>query len=217
SDPSQRDRVSIITFDRLTSGGPRIAQSLTWDYDAAIGACTRFQAAGDNGASTAIETGILKAREYLRPRREGGQGRRSADKVVVLLTDGHPNLYSSTREEVDRFINAQQHNIPHDRRSDVSKTNETEFDRIDRYARTAPLMQVVGMRDDRWRCYVVGIGMGADHDYTDRLSSSGSIDRKEISREEISLRELDHPTDDENRFVTLFEQILANPRVRLVQ
>ncbi|MEE8452766.1 MAG: VWA domain-containing protein, partial [Thermoguttaceae bacterium] len=197
SDPSRRDRVSIITFDRLTSGGPRIAQSLTGDYDAAMEVCTRLQAVGDNGASTAIETGLLKAREHLRPRREGGQGRYSADKVVVLLTDGMPNLYSSSRSEIGRFI---------------GEYRDTEFDNIDSYARDAALMQIISMRDDRWRCYAVGLGMGADHDYVDRLGNSGNA-----GGEKVSLRGPAHQGDDENRMVTLLEQILTNPRVRIVQ
>jgi len=202
-DPSRRDRVSIITFDRLTSGGPRIAQSLTWDYDVAMGVCTTLQAVGDNGASTAIEAGILKAREHLHSKREGGQGRHSADKIVVLLTDGISNLYSSSRSEISQFIGECNGGL---------ETGGAEFYDIDQYARNAPLMQFVGMRDDRWPCYAVGLGMGADLDYVDRLTGS-----ENVGGEEIGLRGRGHRSDDANRLATLLEHILANPRVRLVQ
>lgn len=206
SDPSRRDRVSIITFDRLTSGGPRIAQSLTSDYDAAMKVCTRLQSVGDNGASTAIETGMLKAREHLRPRREGGQGRSSADKVVVLLTDGMPNLYSSSRREISQFVGKH--------RGDKYSIDRYDIDRydIDRYAKDAPLMQIVGMRDDRWQCYAVGLGMGADYEYVDRLAGLRGPGNAAGGRARGG-----RAGGDENGLVTLFEQILSNPRVRLVQ
>ena len=58
-DPNQRDWVSIITFDRLTGGGPIIEQPLTADYREAMEACTSLQATGDIGASTATDAGLI--------------------------------------------------------------------------------------------------------------------------------------------------------------
>ena len=49
SDPNNEDWVSIITFDKLSGGGPVIVQPLTGDYDAAMLAATTLQACGDFG------------------------------------------------------------------------------------------------------------------------------------------------------------------------
>src|SRR6187200_333712 len=49
-DLSQRDWVSIVTFD--TVAGTVLLQSLTGDYDAAIAKCTTMQAVSDTTYST---------------------------------------------------------------------------------------------------------------------------------------------------------------------
>ena len=63
-DKSQRDWVSVVTFDTLSSGGPNIAQPLTGDYQSAMLACTKLQACGDIGATTATESGLLTASNH---------------------------------------------------------------------------------------------------------------------------------------------------------
>ena len=44
ADMDQRDWVSIVTFDKITGGGPQVPVPLTGDYDAAMQACPRLQA-----------------------------------------------------------------------------------------------------------------------------------------------------------------------------
>ena len=92
--------MTIISFDRLSDGGPKVEKYLNADYDEAMLASTHLQAVGDTGASTATETGLLKAYETIKPRSEGGSGRENTNKVVVLLTDGMPNLYSSSNSDI---------------------------------------------------------------------------------------------------------------------
>jgi hypothetical protein len=48
-DLGQADRVSIVTFDSLTGGGPVVEQPLTADYRRAMRTCSRLQAVGDRG------------------------------------------------------------------------------------------------------------------------------------------------------------------------
>ena len=88
TDINQRDWVSVISFD--TVSGTVTRQSLTSNYDNAMQVCTTLQAVGDNASSTATETGLIAAKTHCRPLRAAS--RRSAKKVVVLLTDGMPNL-----------------------------------------------------------------------------------------------------------------------------
>jgi Flp pilus assembly protein TadG len=86
ADVNQRDWVSIITFD--TVAGTVLAQPLTGNYDQAMQTCTRLQAVADDQNSTATETGLLTAKNYMQLPANGGSGRAHTQKVVVLLTDG---------------------------------------------------------------------------------------------------------------------------------
>ena len=62
-----------------------IHKSLEGGRRYAVFALVSLQAVGDNAASTAMETGIIRAREHLRPSSEGGQGRHATDKIVGRL------------------------------------------------------------------------------------------------------------------------------------
>jgi Flp pilus assembly protein TadG len=92
SDTNQCDWVSIITFDSLSYGGPVIQVPLTSDYAAAMQGCATLQASDDSQACTATETGLMTANSHIKPQSQGGCGRLATNKVVVLLTDGKPNL-----------------------------------------------------------------------------------------------------------------------------
>ncbi len=59
-------------------------------------ACTKLQACADIGASTATENGVIAARNHLKPTAQGGQGRLFTKKVMILITDGMPNLWQSS-------------------------------------------------------------------------------------------------------------------------
>jgi len=196
SDPNLRDWVSIITFDRLTGDSPSIKIALTSDYDAAMQSCTRLQAVGHDAASTATEVGLIAARNHIKPRSEGGHGRRNTNKVVVLLTDGIPNLYSSSSAEISAY--------------------RTNFPSSNYYgnsnAKDAPLMQTSIMQRNRWSVYPVGIGLECNYDFMDRMARMGETDKNGQGP-----RGSGNPAEYEARLVELFRRIITSPKLRLVQ
>ncbi len=198
TNPNQRDQVAIVAFDLLSGGGPVVRQELTGDYDAAMLACTTLQAVGDKGASTATESGLIKAREHLQPPNKGGQGRYTANKFIVLLTDGVPNLYSSSRSEI---------------RSYVTDSDSSDFYGGSKYAYDAAIMQASMMQGDNWYTFPVGVGLGTNYDFMDRLSRTGGTADDGGS----SPRGSGNPAQYEQRLTEIFEEIITNPKVRLVQ
>lgn len=198
SEPCQRDWVSIITFDRLTGGGPVVAQSLTDDYDAAMLACTRLQAVGDRGASTATEAGMITAQSHIRPTSDGGQGRLSTNKVIVLLTDGVPNLYVSQEWEINQYIDYH----PRDDFYDNGK-----------YAYDAPLVQAARRQEEKWYVFPVGVGLGTDYDFMDRVARLGGT----ADVEGRSPRGSGNPAQYEQRLAEMLGNIITSPKVRLVR
>jgi len=197
SDSNQRDWVSIITFDNLSGGGPVVRVPLTGDYDDAMQACTQLQACSDNGASTATEAGLIAAGEHIKPRREGGFGRLATNKIVVLLTDGMPNLYVSSNSQISSY------------RSQYSSDNFYG----NKNAHDAALMQTSMMQRDNWSLYPVGIGLGCDYGFMDRMARMGST----ANGDGESPRGSGNPAEYEDRLTEIFEQIITNPKLRLVQ
>ena len=196
-DPRQRDWVSIISFNRPT-GSPNIEQPLTGDFDLAMQACTTLQAAGDKGASTATEAGLITAQTHLAPQSQGGQGRVSTNKYVVLLTDGVPNAWVSSGTEISDFIAANPS-------PDFYANGASWFD--------GPLMQAAQIRAKNWYLYPVGLGLGANYDLMDRLARIGGT----ADASGQSPRGSGDPTDYEQRMIDIFEDIIHTPKVRLVQ
>jgi len=194
----QADWVSIVAFDTLSGGGPVIEQSLTADYDAAMRACTQLQAVGDKGATTATETGLETARLHIRSKDEGGHGRLATNKVVVLLTDGVPNLYSSSPTEIQKFIG--------DNPSDDYYNNGA-------YWLDAPLMQAAMIEQKNWHLFPVGVGLGTEYGFMDRLARMGAT----ANDDGESPRGSGNPAEYEQRLTDIFEEIITNPQVRLVQ
>jgi Flp pilus assembly protein TadG len=196
SDMNQRDWVSIITFDRLTGASPAIPVPLTGDYDAAMRGCTPLQAVGHNGASTATEVGLIAARNHIKPSNQGGFGRLGTNKVVVLLTDGMPNLYSSSATAISSY--------------------RTSYPSSNFYgsanAKDAPLMQASMMQRDHWYLYPVGIGLDCDYSFMDRMARMGETDKNGQGP-----RGSGNPADYEARLTEIFQNIITNPKLRIVQ
>jgi Mg-chelatase subunit ChlD len=197
SDMNQRDWVSIVTFDRIGSGSPNLLVPLTGNYDTAMGICPRLQACGENGASTATETGLIAAYNHIKPQSQGGQGREATNKIVVLLTDGMPNLYSSSSNTISNYISSHP--------SDNFYGNKNPQD--------AALMQTSIMQGDRWSLYPVGIGLGTDYGFMDRMARMGTT----ASKSGESPRGSGNPAEYEERLRQIFENIITNPKLRLVQ
>jgi hypothetical protein len=199
SDPNQRDWISIITFDRLTGGGPQILVPLTSNYESAMTACTTLQACNDSAASTATEAGLILASSHIKPQKDGGKGRLATNKVVVLLTDGQPNLYSSTASQINNYI--KQH------------PDDSFYGGSSNYSRDAALMQTSMMQGNHWSLYPVGIGLECDYGFMDRLARMGST----ADQDGESPRGSGNPADYEQRLTEIFQHIITNPKLRLVK
>ncbi|MBN2579018.1 MAG: VWA domain-containing protein [Pirellulales bacterium] len=199
SDPNQRDWVSIITFDRLDNGGPVVLLPLTSDYHAAMEACTTFQACSHAGASTATEAGLIAAREHIKPAQEGGRGRLASNKIVVLLTDGQPNLYVSSNSEINAYC--------------TQHPSSNYYGGWTNNSYNAALMQTAMMQAKNWYVYPVGIGLRTDYDFMDREARLGGT----ANSQGESPRGSGNPADYEQRLTEIFEEIITNPKLRLVQ
>ena len=196
NNPDQKDHVAIITFDRL-SNGTTLIQALTDDYQAAMQSCTRLQACADKGKSTATEVGLKAAREYVQQERDGGQGSNNVNKVVVLLTDGLPNAYLSSINEISNY------------RSGNANGN---FNAGGYHWLDAPLMQAKIINRKGWQVYPVGIGLGTNYQFMDRMARMGGT-----AQGGQSLRGSGNPAVYEATLRELFREIVEVPLVNLVQ
>jgi len=195
---NQRDWVAVISFDTLTGGGPVLEQSLTDDYQAAMLACTRLQAVGEKDASRATEAGLIAAQKHINSEREGGLGRVSASKIVILLTQGPPNLYASDKSAVRNYLRS------HPNSDWYAKGQECQ---------NAALMQASMIRSRKWQLFPVGVGPGADYGFLDRLARLGGT----ADEDGHSPRGDNDPARSEHRLSEILQQIIDHPQVRLVQ
>jgi len=185
-----RDHVAIISFD-LKQNGTTLHYGLGSDYYAAMQACVELQATTDVGYSTTTEAGLIRARQVLR------QGRPRANKVVVLLTDGAPNDWVTDEGEIARYM------AQHPSR-DYYGNGGWWLD--------APLMQADIMRVMGWSVFPVGIGLGTNYDFMDRMARMGGT-ADDSGR---STRGSGDPANYEQRLVEIFEKIIRTPKVQLV-
>jgi hypothetical protein len=118
------------------------------------------------------------------------------NKVVVLLTDGMPNLYSSSTSTISSY------------RTSYPSSNFYGSS----YAKDAPLMQASMMQGNHWYLYPVGIGLGCDYDFMDRLARMGDTDKNGQGP-----RGSGNPADYEARLTEIFQNIITNPKLRIVQ
>jgi hypothetical protein len=196
--PSSGDKVAVVTFDGLDSHhAPEVAVSLTADFDAAMLACTTLQAASDIGNTTATEAGLKTARDHLKDVTEGGQGRGYADKAIILITDGVPNATQSGATTIQNYI---------------ASNPLAEWYGADFTWYNAPLMQVHQAQSDNIRVFAVGMGLGADYDFLDRLARLGQTDHMGQSP-----RVSGNPAEYERLLVDVIAEIVRNPGTRLVK
>jgi hypothetical protein len=196
-DSTQRDYVSLVRFD--TVSGSVLELPLTSNYDAAMAKCAEFQAVGDNQSSTASETGLMLARQHIDKPANGGAGRTHAQKVVVLLTDGMPNLYSSTTSTINSYV--------------TSNSNADFYSTGGNYAGNGALMQTMMMQLAGWHVYPVGLGLGCNYDFMDRTARMGHTQNDSGQ----SPRTSGDPAAYEAELTAIFENIISNPQVRLVK
>jgi len=194
-----RDRVSVITFDYLNGGNvPQVVQSLTGDYQDAMLACTDLQAVSDKGNSTGTEAGLDLASQHIRPASQGGMGREGSDKVIVLLTDGVPNAYQSSSGTIDSFL---------------LDNPDPDFYSGGYYWLDAALMQTSMIRTAGTDLYPVGIGLGTEYGFMDRMARMGGT----AGSDGNSPRGSGNPAEYEQALGDIFGKIIASPTARLVE
>lgn len=188
--PSQRDHVAIISFD-LKSNGTTVHYGLGGDYYQAMQACVNLQATTDVGYSTTTEAGLVRARQVLQ------QGRPRANKIVVLLTDGAPNDWVTPEAVIATYM---------------ARHPSREYYGNGGWWLDAPLMQADIMRAMGWDVWPVGIGLGTNYDFMDRMARMGGT--ADVNGR--SPRGSGDPSNYEQRLVRIFEQIIRTPKVQLV-
>ncbi len=192
------DRVAIVTFHGLDADHqPAIVQSLTGNYVSAMEACTTLQAVSDIGATTAIEAGLIMARNHLKLPADGGMGRSYAKKVVILLTDGVPNAWQTPNSDINSYIGLNPNG---------------DYYASGYYWLNSALMQSTQIEGENTALYPVGIGLGTDYNFMDRMSRMAGTDESGQSP-----RGSGNPAEYEERLSDIFEEIVKNPGGKLVE
>ena len=197
---SAADRVAIITYDAVhTWSRPTIVHDLDNDYDGAMQACTELQACYDGRASTATENALILAREVLKTSAESnqGQGRKHARKIIVLLTDGRPNLYETPDSQINQFI---------------SNNPSSEYYGSNQPWMNAPLMQATQAQRDEVMMFGLSMGMGSDSDFMGRLARLANTDK-----DGNPLSNAGDPSRYEAVLTEVLRDIINNAGIRLVK
>lgn len=197
--PGTGDRVAIVTFDGYDNfHDARLVHALSADYHGAMQACTTMQAVSDIGRTTAMEVGLIMAREHLKPVSEGGMGRRNSSKVIVLLTDGVPNAWRTNNQQIENYISDHPH----------ADYYGSLYPWYNSALRQAALFYEENSGNN---LYPVGIGFGTDYDFMDRLARMAKTDFNGHA-----MRGSGNPAEYEQILTRIFEDILRRPNSRLV-
>ena len=192
---AHRDHVAVVSYD--TTDGSVIQQALTHNYVGAMQSVTTLQATGDKGTTTATETGLRLAEEILKPRSQGGQAREDSTKVVVLLTDGIPNAFESAAGDIDAFAAA---------------NPGGDFYGGGYYWLDAAIMKSMQLKAAKVDLFPVGVGLGTDYDFMDRMARAGGT----ADSSGQSPRGSGNPAEYEQRMREIFERIIKKPVAKLV-
>ncbi|MEZ5942694.1 MAG: VWA domain-containing protein [Planctomycetaceae bacterium] len=196
--PGAGDRVALVTYDGLDAyHTPQLVVPLTSSFSSAMSSCVDLQSTSDIGSTTATEAGLLIARNHLKPESEGGAGRHYSKKVIVLLTDGVPNAWSSSQAEIDDFI--------------VSNPGD-DYYHMDYVWLNAALVQAARAEMEGTQIYAVGMGLGTDYDFMDRMARTSNTDEAGMS-----VRGSGNPAEYEQRLTEIFTNIIRRPGSRLVE
>jgi hypothetical protein len=196
----QGDRAAVLTFD-FKGYGVVQAHPLDAAWSQAMADVALIQSANDNGYSTTTDQGLVAARNVLKPTTEGGQGRIGANRIVVLLTDGSPNDWSTPNSEVNSYM------------SGLPSEQLIDFYGGGGYWLDAPLMQAQMFANSGYKLYPVGIGLGTNYDFMDRLARRAGT----ANTSGQSPRGSGNPAEYEARLTAIFQDIITSTRVRLVQ
>lgn len=207
TDVNQKDWVSIITFDNINSETIKWSLEHKDNYAGAMDKCRLLQANGWTGT----EAGFDLAYNHIKPQSQGGLGRENTNKIVVLLTDGMPNRKQSSTSAINNYIsdNASVWTDP-DTGEEINNWVTGGSYKTDK---NAALMQTSIMQGDNWYVHAAGIGRGCDYDFMDRVARIGAT----ANNDGQSPRGSDDPTVYETVLRQIFEDIITNPKLRLVQ
>jgi Flp pilus assembly protein TadG len=196
SNGSQRDQIAIITFD--IQNNTTTLHPLNDDYDGAMRDCTTFQAFDDTAICTATETGLSAAVSLL-----NSQGRTEANKVVVLLTDGKPNLYTAADfTGIQNYIN-----------NNFSNPNVQAC--ASDYAQAGALWQTSIMQGRNWLVFPVQLGLEGNQNFMNYLYSVAQ--GKTTQTITSPYNAIGDPSNYETQLKEIFIKIISNPKLRLVK
>jgi hypothetical protein len=218
-DAAFKDHVSIVAFDRAndpTNGQTDnvvVLQALTDNYTNAMNIAIKLQACGDiygndqygrplSQNCTDSEGGLIKAYDHIKAESKGGAGRENANKVIVFLTDGQPNI----KESLDSVVEA-------------ARKKHTEWGTD--YSKDAAYMQAENLCGAGWTVYAVGVGAGGDQTFMDQMAKmAGTQIPKTDKYGKPTTGAYDIAKDSGTYEATLkdiFQRIITNPKLRIVQ
>ncbi len=117
----------------------------------------------------------------------------------MLLTDGIPNLKTSS----DATISAYR----------TSHPSGEYYGGSSAYYFDAAIMQTAIMHSKRWKAYPVGVGLGTNYDFMDRLARMSTT----ANPSGQSPRTSGSPVAYEDEVSAIFRNIISNPQLRLVR
>jgi Flp pilus assembly protein TadG len=201
-DSAYKDHVSIVTFDRKGADNVVIRQSLTDDYITAMKSAVTLQACNYGTACTDSDGGLICAYNYIKGTNDSGHGRNNANKVIVFLTDGLPNLNETDPSDIAK--------------AKLSHPTGWGTDN----AQNGALYQALNMQGKNWSLFAVGVGVQGSQSFMDLMAgmagtqvtktvngkeTTGAYDiAKDVNTYETTLRDI-------------FNRIITNPKLRLVQ
>ena len=128
-------------------------------------------------------------------------GRSNANKVVVLMTDGKPNLYSSNPTDISNY----EHN----------NSNSNFYGTSGDVPQDAAMMQASIMVGKSWMFFPIEIGLQGDPDFMNRIYSIGKGDTTKTETSPYSAT--GDPSQYETELKQIFQTIISTTKVRLVQ
>jgi putative Tad-like protein involved in Flp pilus assembly len=200
-DTNIKDRISIVTFDRLESGGANIVLEPTTNYESAMRAAASLQAAGDRQLATPIDAGLLAAKKTI----ETAEKRASphSAKLLLLISGSPTGAYQTDTQSINSAMRMVGEN------PDYYHEN-TSLNEINRSAKNAALIAAADLKTAGWHIYPIGIGQQTDTDFLDRLARISKWESS--SKSAIKCKD---PTQYEAQLTAALQTILSHPIVHL--
>ena len=114
----------------------------------------------------------------------------------MLLTDGVPNAWQSSTSTINSY---------------VGTNPDPDYYGNDYLWLNSAIMQADMIESENTVLYSVGIGLGTDYNFMDRMARVGQTDTSGLSP-----RGSGNPAEYEQRLVDIFSEIITNPGGRMV-